>query len=184
LQTFPRLFGYVFNPVSFWYCFDKQGGLRAVLAEVNNTFGETHRYLLTAPNKEIITSETELRCSKNLHVSPFCQVRGFYRFNFNEISSSQVSSSLVKLDYADEDGLIIKTALGGKCEVLTPQKMRRAILMQPLLTLSIVVGIHSQALRLWLKRVPFFSKPIPPAEPITYSYPYLIANSNSKETSS
>src|SRR5271165_1651037 len=57
LQTFPRIFGFVFNPVSFWHCYDKQEKLRAVLAEVNNTFGETHRYLLTANDDACIGTE-------------------------------------------------------------------------------------------------------------------------------
>src|SRR5450830_1417047 len=70
LQTFPRLFGFVFNPVSFWYCHDSHGALRAVLAEVNNTFGESHRYLLADGEGKAITAETRLLCAKALHVSP------------------------------------------------------------------------------------------------------------------
>jgi len=191
LQTFPRLFGYVFNPVSFWYCHDKNGGLRAVLAEVNNTFGETHRYLLTAADKQVITAETELHCSKNMHVSPFCQVRGFYRFKFRDQVSDKSNTSLVSLDYSDADGLIIKTAVGGKCEPLSTNNIRRAVLMQPLLTFAIMFGIHRQALSLWIKRVPFFSKPTPPKAPITFpefnlDMPFnnLTSQLNNEETSS
>ena len=62
LQTFPRVFGFAFNPVSFWYCHDVEGGLRAVLAEVSNTFGETHRYLLRVGPDQTAYSPTTLDC--------------------------------------------------------------------------------------------------------------------------
>lgn len=163
LQTFPRLFGFVFNPVSFWYCYDRSGGLRAVLAEVNNTFGEHHCYLLTAQDQQVITADTELQCQKNLHVSPFFQVRGEYRFKFRENGQS----TLVSINYGDEAGLLLKTAVGGKRVAMTSQRLGRAVLMQPLLTLGVVLKIHWQAWKLWLKRVPYFSKPNPPNQPVT-----------------
>jgi DUF1365 family protein len=78
LQTFPRVFGYAFNPVSFWYCHDSHGQLIAVLADVNNTFGEHHAYLLANP-MAAPSSTAALSCRKLLHVSPFCQVAGHYR---------------------------------------------------------------------------------------------------------
>ncbi len=156
LQTFPRLFGFAFNPVSFWYCHDNSGALLAVLAEVNNTFGESHRYLLSTAGA--ITAQTELVSDKNMHVSPFCQVQGQYHFKFREAEQS----SFITLDYFDEQGLLIKTAVGGKCVDLTAKQIRNAILLQPWLTCSIVVGIHWQAFRLWCKGVAWFSKPAAP----------------------
>ena len=161
LQTFPRLFGFVFNPVSFWYCHDSAGGLKAVLAEVNNTFGETHRYLLSGSG--VIEPEMELSSPKNMHVSPFCQVQGQYRFKFRHTASN----SLVQLNYFDDAGLLIKTAVGGRVMPLTPARMARAIFKQPGLTLGIVLGIHWQAFKLWCKGVPFFSKPHPPEQLLT-----------------
>jgi len=157
LQTFPRLFGFAFNPVSFWYCHDQPGALRAVLAEVNNTFGETHRYLLST--KAPITAQTRLVSDKNLHVSPFCQVQGHYSFNFRETGKT----SFISLNYFDGQNLLIKTVLAGQCSDLTPATIRNAILRQPWLTFSIVVGIHWQAFRLWIKGVPWFSKPAAPS---------------------
>lgn len=165
LQTFPRLLGFVFNPVSFWYCYDASDGLRAVLAEVNNTFGETHRYLLTAPEHQVITSDHQLHCKKAFHVSPFFQVHGHYRFKFQE--SDKATS--VRLDYFDEKGLLLKTAIGGTCVAMTSKLLRRALLRQPWLTFKVIAAIHWEAFKLWLKRVPYFTKPPPPSHRITDS---------------
>jgi hypothetical protein len=154
LQAFPRVFGYAFNPVSFWFCHDRDGALRALLAEVRNTFGARHRYLLTARNGAPIEASTELACRKELHVSPFCQVEGGYRFRLHETHEA----SSVALDYHDTDGLLIRTVLGGRLYPLTRAAALGALLRQPLLTLGVVVHIHWQALRLFVKRVPFYGK--------------------------
>ncbi|AXI02317.1 DUF1365 domain-containing protein [Aquirhabdus parva] len=165
LQTFPRVFGFVFNPVSFWHCYDRSGALRAVLAEVNNTFGETHRYLLTAENHRAIDQNNKIICTKKLHVSPFCEVKGFYQFRFRDNSKSVFTS----IDYHDEQGLLIKTAISGSIEIMNSKQQLKALILHPLLTFGIVARIHWQALKLWLKRVPFFSKPESPAYSISTS---------------
>ena len=163
LQTFPRVFGFVFNPVSFWYCYDNAGALRAVMAEVNNTFGESHRYLLT--DAHAITAQSELISNKNMHVSPFCQVQGLYRFRFRDTSDS----TFVSLDYYDESGLLIKTTLGGKSADYTAAGIRHAVFKQPFLTIGIVLGIHWQAFKLWRKKIPFFSKPAMPQHYLSHT---------------
>jgi DUF1365 family protein len=153
LQTFPRVAGYVFNPVNFWQCYDRDGRLHAVLAEVNSTFGETHRYLL-----QIATSGPHAGsavASKQLHVSPFCQVTGEYRFRFQ----LGADAHHVAIDYHDDQGLLLKTAVGGRPLPLGGVTALRALLRYPLLGVAIVARIHWQALRLWRKRVPFFGKP-------------------------
>jgi len=157
LQTFPRLFGFVFNPVSFWYCHDRHGTLRAVLAEVNNTFGETHRYLLSGSEGQAITADTRLVCAKAMHVSPFCEVRGSYRFRFRDTAETV----MVGIDYDDGNGPLINTAIGGKRRVLTAASALQALLAQPFMTVGIVVKIHWQAWKLWRRHVPFFRKPEP-----------------------
>ena len=165
LHTFPRVWGFVFNPVNFWYCYDREGGLRAVLAEVNNTFGETHRYLVTHPENQRIDRHTHLACVKMMHVSPFCQVTGHYQFRFRETEHS----AWIGIDYFDQDGLLLKTSVGGKRFPMNPSALGRALLAQPLLTIGIFARIHWQALRLWCKKVPFFRKPQPPAIALTSS---------------
>lgn len=167
LQTFPRVFGHVFNPVSFWYCHDAEGRLRAMLAEVNNTFGEHHQYLLSGPADGPIGPDTVLACRKVLHVSPFCRVEGGYRFRFRDVDDRRFAG----IDYHDADGLLIRTAMGGRTQPFTAANLRRALFAQPLLTLGVVARIHWQALRLWLRKVPFHRKPAPPVVPLSHGAP-------------
>jgi uncharacterized protein len=154
LQTMPRVFGYAFNPVSFWFCHDRDGQLRALLAEVRNTFGDRHSYLLTADDGGPIGSDTRLQCRKTLHVSPFCKVEGRYEFRVRQHDAH----ASVAIDYFDAEGLLIRTAIGAKMAPLTGQRALHALVRQPLLTVSVVVRIHWQALRLLFKKVPFYGK--------------------------
>jgi DUF1365 family protein len=158
LQAFPRVFGYAFNPVSFWFCHDRDGRLRALLAEVRNTFGERHSYLLSARRNAPITADTPLMCRKVLHVSPFCRVEGSYTFRVKERMKARMKSASVAIDYRDADGLLIRTALGGHLVPLTRASACAALIRQPLLTVGVVVRIHWQALRLALKKAPFYGK--------------------------
>ena len=82
LHAFPRVFGYVFNPVSFWFAHRGDGTLRAIVAEVNNTFGERHCYLLSHDDGRPLAWGEELHARKVFHVSPFCAIEGHYRFRF------------------------------------------------------------------------------------------------------
>jgi hypothetical protein len=165
LQTFPRLFGYAFNPVNFWYCHDRDGRLAAMLAEVNNTFGEHHRYLLVPAGEPDGQGWLEMHSPKVFHVSPFCEVKGSYRFRVRR----QAGTRFVGIDYDDGDGLLLRTAVGGRLAAFTGRALATALLRQPFLTLGVVARIHLQALRLWRMRVPFFRKPTPPATPLTLS---------------
>ncbi|MBV8636258.1 MAG: DUF1365 domain-containing protein [Burkholderiaceae bacterium] len=148
LQTFPRVLGYIFNPVSFWYCHAADGQLAAVLAEVNNTFGETHHYLLRV-------ADGAAACGKWMHVSPFCPLHGNYRFRFRS-NDGQLRTGI---DYHDEHGLLIRTTLAGQAVPMTRRALAGALLRYALLGVGIVLRIHWQALRLWCKGVPWFHKP-------------------------
>lgn len=151
LQCFPRLFGFVFNPVSFWFCHDRAGALVAVLAEVNNTFGEHHHYLLHRADGSPIGERDVLRASKRLHVSPFNTVIGGYRFRFRVRDGLAVA----RIDYDDADGELLRTAIAGRGREWSAPALLGAVLRMPLLTFGVVFRIHWQALRLWLKGVPF-----------------------------
>ncbi len=163
LQTMPRLFGFVFNPVSFWFCHDRAGELRAVLCEVNNTFGERHNYLVAHPDGRPIRPGETLRADKVFHVSPFFPVRGEYRFRF----SRRGRVGAVAIDYHEGGRLALATRLSGAEHPLAAGMLARALTQFPLMTLAVVARIHWQALRLWLRHVPFHRKPEPPLEQTT-----------------
>ena len=163
LQTMPRVLGYVFNPVSFWFCHDASGRLRVVLAEVSNTFGEHHNYLVHHPDLRPIESGDELRASKIFHVSPFFPVRGEYRFRFEQRGAVHA----VSIDLWDGSELQLSTRLSGRAQALDGRAMRKWLARQPFMTLGVVARIHWQALRLALRRVSFFRKPPPPIEETT-----------------
>ncbi len=172
LHTYPRVFGYTFKPVSFWYCHrspDDQGGaLRAVVVEVNNTFGERHCYLLDAP-----TYGVDQRANKVFHVSPFNAVEGHYRFRFMRSVRAGIERTVARVDFytgtrvgtepdGDREAAVLRTSVSGTLEPVTPAALRRALWRYPAMTLAVVLHIHIQALRLWLKNVPFFRKPAAP----------------------
>ncbi len=151
LQTFPRVCGYVFNPVSFWYCHNRAGELLAVLAEVSNTFGGRHAYLLCNDSRSPLVDGQELRADKSFHVSPFCTVEGGYRFRFRRGHGRNI----VYIDYDDRDGTVLHTAIAGKARGWSASALRGAFLRMPFLTAGVMLRIHWQALKLWLKGVPF-----------------------------
>jgi len=163
LQTFPRIFGYVFNPVSFWFCHDSEGALRAVLAEVNNTFGETHSYLLCRDDRSPIASGETFLARKAFHVSPFFPLRGEYRFRFHFGASGQS----VSIDYLDGATTLLETRIGGRLAPLDAAAMWRWLVRHPLMTAMVTLRIHWQALRLLARRLPLFKKPRVPIEEIS-----------------
>ncbi len=163
LQAFPRVLGYVFNPIAFWYCHGSGGELRAVLCEVANTFGERHNYLVAHADGRAIVPGEPLTARKSLHVSPFCEVEGHYRFRF----PGDARQPEVRIDYHDAEGLLLVTSLHGRAHPLRDALLLRAFFGYPFMTLGVIARIHWQALRLWMKRVPFFPKPPPPLQETT-----------------
>jgi DUF1365 family protein len=152
---------------------DQGGALRAIVVEVNNTFGERHCYLLDAPRMGV-----EQRARKVFHVSPFCQVQGYYRFRFMRTTHQGQDKTVARIDYCDAptahpaeatpsataaSDVLLQTSVSGTLEPITRTSLRRALWRYPAMTLGVVIHIHLQALRLWRSGVPFFSKPQPPA---------------------
>lgn len=163
LQTFPRVLGYVFNPVSFWLCHDRAGKLRAVLCEVSNTFGEHHNYLLAHPDERPIEPGDVLSAGKVFHVSPFCEVAGGYRFQF----ALDPAAIRVRIDYDDPAGKLLATSVSGRAQALTSARLAMAFVLYPWMTAAVIARIHWQALRLWVKGVRFVPKPEPPVQETT-----------------
>ena len=168
LHTYPRVLGYSFKPVSFWYCHrradDDGGSLRAVLVEVNNTFGERHCYLLDAPRYGV-----PVAADKVFHVSPFCPVRGHYRFVFMRSTHDGQDRTVARIDYHDEAAppALIRSSVSGALQALDAASERRALWRHPAMTFGVIARIHLQALRLWFKRAPFFRQPEPPRDFVT-----------------
>jgi DUF1365 family protein len=158
LHCYPRIFGFTFKPVSFWYCHDASDHLRAILVEVNNTFGERHCYLLDKPQWGV-----EQTTDKVFHVSPFCSVEGQYRFRFMRTADRTVA----RIDHDDAIGALIQTSVSGYLLALSSRTQWQALLRYPLMTVMVVVRIHWQAFKLWRKKVTFFSKPTPPQDFVT-----------------
>ena len=162
LHTYPRVLGYTFKPVSFWYCHAANGTLRAIVVEVNNTFGERHCYLLNKPQYG-----QELTADKMFHVSPFCTLEGNYRFRFMRTEIGGIQKTVARIDYDDSEGPLIQTSVSGTLEPITQASLRKALWRYPAMTFGVVLRIHWQAFKLWRKHVPFISKPKPPETFVT-----------------
>lgn len=162
LHTYPRVWGYTFKPVSFWYCHRADGGLRAIVAEVNNTFGERHCYLLDDPAWGV-----EQSARKVFHVSPFCDVKGSYRFRFMTTEREGRTHTVARIDYDDGQGLLLQTSVSGQLEPATNASLRKVLWRYGPMTLMVMARIHWQALKLWVKRTGFRRKPEPPTNFVT-----------------
>ncbi len=160
LHCYPRVLGYTFKPVSFWYCHRVDESLAAIVVEVNNTFGERHCYLLPQPRWG-----QELHASKAFHVSPFCQVEGQYRFRF--MTTPDRARTVVRIDYDDALGPLLQTSVSGELVPADAQALRRAFWRYPAMTWGVIARIHWQALKLAARRLRFFSKPPRPTEFVT-----------------
>jgi DUF1365 family protein len=159
LLTHARVFGYVFNPVSFFYGYDTDGRLTSVVAEVHNTFGERHTYLLDERTPPAVGTRRRLgrggrsySAPKALYVSPFSPPAT--RFDFHVTPPGAALS--VHMDDVGDDGLLLDATLSGRRLPLTDGELLRRLVAMPFMTLSVIGRIHWQALRLWMKRVPHY----------------------------
>lgn len=151
LLCFPRILGFVFNPLSIFFVHDRDGGLTAILYEVNNTFGQSHTYVVPTTGKGRQTQTAE----KRLYVSPFYRVEGEYRF---DITPPDEAFSLVIVK--SRQGAPDFTAdLVSRRLPLTDRALLRLFFAMPLMTLKVVLAIHWEALRLWIKGAPFGARP-------------------------
>lgn len=158
----PRVLGHVFNPVSFWLCHDEHDVLRVVIAEVTNTFGDRHSYLVHHPDQGPITAEDHMTARKIFHVSPFQPVEGSYRFRF-DIRPDRIG---IWIDFsAGENGVI--ATLTGRRTPLTNRAILWACLRRPFGSRRVLALIFWQALKLRLKGVAYRPRPEPPAKEVS-----------------
>jgi uncharacterized protein len=158
----PRLLGHVFNPVSFWLAYDHLGHLRAVIAEVSNTYGDRHSYLCHRQDRAPITREDTISAQKIFHVSPFQPVAGTYAFRF-DIRPDRIG---IWIDYTTSGGGLFTNLIGPRTP-LTNAGILASALRRPFGSRRVLALIHWQALKLWLKRARFNHRPTPPAEDVS-----------------
>lgn len=162
LLAMPRVLGMAFNPISLWYCEHRDGTLRAVIAEVNNTFGEKHSYLL-ASNGAPMPYEQIHEKDKCFHVSPLFDLVGRYRFSLSE--PGEVLRVII--NETREGQPLMDAALAGERQALTDGAIVKQVLAMPFLMLKVVAGIHWEALKIWLRGAKFHGKPAPPKLEVT-----------------
>jgi DUF1365 family protein len=149
MLTQPRVLGYVFNPVTFYWCYRGDGSLACMVAELNNTFGERLPEVLHGP-------ELRYEHRKRLHVSPFFGLDQSYEYAFSEPQDEVWA----RIHVRDDGGARPLTAvLHGRRRELSNRSLTALLLRYPLQPLQVTALIHFEALRLWRKRVPFHHKP-------------------------
>lgn len=154
LVTLPRVFGYLFNPVSFYFCFDRAGQPVAAIAEVTNTFREMKPFVLGPTTRASDGGAFQLRVPKHFYVSPFSDVDVAFDF------SLRVPADKLAIQIDDYTGgqRTLTSTLDGPARPLTDAALLSCTLRHPFVTLKVISLIHWHALRLWWKRVPWFAK--------------------------
>ncbi len=172
LLAMPRILGHGFNPLSIFFCYHADGVLRAILYEVNNTFGQRHCYLFPVSRTE--SGVMRHACPKKFYVSPFMAMDMTYAFR---IQAPDENFSL-SISVADADGAMLTAAQSLRRRSLNDKELLRVFLTHPLLTLKVVAGIHIEALLIWLKGVGLHVRPPPPVKSVTV----VVADQNKKDS--
>ena len=181
IVCYPRLFGYVFNPLSVYYCWDGQDRLIALIYEVRNTFGGRHIYVCPVAEGELSDAGVHQTAAKIFHVSPFMEMDKTYHFRMLPPGRS-VRWRILE---TGPEGPVLSATFSGECLALSTRSILGLLVRIPLMTFKVMAGIHYEAARLWWKKVPFFGmKPYYP-EPATVlgnNHPETIAQTE-KSTS-
>lgn len=165
LLTMPRVLGYVFNPLSVYFCYRRSGGLAAIVYEVSNTFGERHNYLIPVTDHDGGTIHQE--CAKRFFVSPFLDMEMRYTFRVDP-PGPRIG---IAITGRDDDGPVIVASLFAARAPLTDARLARAFVTYPLLTLKVIAGIHWEALWIWRKGIGLRDRPPPPRQSTTTGNP-------------
>lgn len=158
--SFPRLWGYIFNPLTVFYCYDRSEKLAAILYEVKNTFGEQHGYFMPVEEQTEIIKQS---CKKIFHVSPFIQMECTYNFRVREPSDTID----VAIHQFQPDGKILTATWNGTYRPLTDNNILRTVLTHPLMSFKIITAIHWEALWIWAKGAKYINRPELPDKDIS-----------------
>ena len=151
LLCYPRIFGYVFNPLSIFFVYDQNETLVSILYEVKNTFGEQHTYVFKIDNENNLIQNN---CTKKFHVSPFIEMDCNYFFRILK-PGERLS---VIIDQYDQVGKILYASQDGKKANLTGKELIKSYLKHPLMTFKIISAIHFEAFKLWIKGIKLVKK--------------------------
>jgi DUF1365 family protein len=162
LLCFPRVLGYVFNPLSIWYCRHRDGSLRAVLLQVSNTFGEWHGYVLHDGGRALDWPVRQSR-SKVFHVSPFIDMSAEYHFRLSE-PAERLEVTIREYQRGEP---MLTAAQVGAARSFDTRNLLSAFARVPLLSFKVMALIHWQALKIWLKGARFYGKPTPPPQEVS-----------------
>lgn len=154
LMAIPRVLGYAFNPIAFYLCHDRQGRMGAVVHQVKNTFGDQAAYVLPVPDH---AGTIRQDACKKMHVSPFFDMQGGYRFAFSDPSGAEFRLSI---RYGAEDTPRMTATMRLRASVLTDTGLARLLVAMPLMPVKVFAAIHWEAIRLKLKGARYH--PLPP----------------------
>ena len=171
LLTMPRILGYGFNPLSVFFCHDRDNRLTAILYEVSNTFGQRHAYLMPVTNPDGAVRQT---VAKQFHVSPFMDMDLTYRFSVIPPTGAEDETAAVNITVEDGEGAMLLTGFSGQRKPLTDRDLMLAWISHPLLTLKVIAGIHWEAILLILKGLRLRSGRVPTAS-VTVGQPVPVA---------
>jgi hypothetical protein len=155
LLTHLRYLGYCFNPVSFYYCYDRGGRLEMMLAEVSNTFGDAHNYWLTPAQERPAANAKRYSCPKVLHVSPFMKMELDYTFIFTEPGDALAAH----MNTLDSGRTFFDATLTLRRQPWTATALHRALIQYPWMTFRVTAAIHLEALKLYFKKLRFYPSP-------------------------
>ena len=161
LLCYPRILGYVFNPLSVFYIYDEEENLISILYEVKNTFGEQHTYIFKVKNNDNLLQHN---CSKKFHVSPFIEMNCNYFFRL--LKPSEKISVIID-QYQDNEKILYASQDGYRVN-FTSIELIKSYLKHPLMTLKIILAIHFEAFKLWAKGIKFIKKKIKIKNNITF----------------
>lgn len=157
LLAFPRVLGYVFNPIAVWFCYDRSGDLVAILHEVTNTFHERHSYLVR------VADGLSHEFDKELYVSPFMGMEAKYKFEIVQ-PSDRIAISIRQFD---DEGELLRASFAGSRLDLTDRNLLRMFFRYPLVTVKVIFGIHWEAIKLWIKGARYRKRPPAPSHEVS-----------------